>query len=333
MKSARILLVVVAVAAIASAILLRPKAPLPRSAVSSSLDIHSDGSMRTTSTLQAAAPKVSSDVFFLAEAGSSRTKRGNPSSMRQPNVNGTRRAGPGRAVTSRQEGNFISPKWSPDGLELLFSRPGYNGLFTKGTVDGSLTQVTDRENVGFRSKWSDRGEIETVSNSGEKQSFNPDGTPVDPVTMENDTSRVGTWTKDDTVYYRGAPGEPGVPLTQGDDRYYGGVISPDGKYVVYNGLHTGLYIQPLDSSAPPVSLGEGYSPSWLPDGSGIVYNVSQDDGHYLVGSDLYLASVDGSTISNLTQTPSEIEVNPTVSPDGSQVAYESDGVIYIAPLH
>lgn len=273
------------------------------------------------------------NVFFLPESDQSYASQSRSSSRRQPVANGSRRIGAGRAVTSRDEGEFISPRWSPDGLELMFSKPGYNGLYVKGADGGDMREVTDRDHVGFRAKWNADGTLDTVSNKGEKQSFNPDGTPADSVGSVDDASRVGAFTKDDQVYFRGSPGEPAVPVSSGDDRFYGGTLSPDGRYIAYNGLHTGLYISPLDGSGPGFCLGEGYSPAWLPDSSGIVYNISIDDGHNVIASDLYLASVNGQTISNLTQTPTRIELNPTVSPDGTMIAYELDGVIYVAPIY
>lgn len=272
------------------------------------------------------------DVYFLSEASGAPDGKSRPKTMRQPVVNGNRKVIQSRALTSKGEGQFLSPRWSPDGLEVLFSSPGYNGLFTKGANGGELSKVTGKDGVGFWAKYNDKGQIETRTNSGETQSFQADGTPVDSATMMEDTSRVGTFTKDDTVYYRANPGEAAKPVSQGDDRFYGGVVSPDGKYIAYNGLHTGLYVAPLDGSSAPVNLGEGYSPSWLPDGSGVVYNISQDDGHRLIGSDLYMATRDGSTVSNLTQTPYDIETNPSVSPDGTKVVYEKDGVIYVGDL-
>jgi Tol biopolymer transport system component len=270
------------------------------------------------------------DVYFLSEAGT-RDPKSKPSGMRQPDCNGSRRITNPRAITSKAEGHFLSPKWSPDGLELMFSSPGFSGLYTKGLNGGAVSQVTSKDHIGFGAEWDEDGKIKTKTNDGKKQEFESDGTPAGSVSPEEDTSVVGPFTKDDTVYYRSAEGEAALPVSQGDDRYYGGVVSPDGKYIAYNGLHTGLYVAALDGSSC-VNLGEGYSPSWLPDGSGVVYNISQDDGHYLTSSDLYLATADGSMVSNLTGTPYEVEVNPTVSPDGTQVVYEVDGVIYVGTL-
>lgn len=280
----------------------------------------------------APSPTRATDVYFLSEAGAGSSSRRNASGLNAPAANGNRRMQRGQAITTAEEGMFIQPRWSPDGLELMFSRPGYNGLFAKGSMGGELTQITDREHVGFNAKFNEDGSIETRSSAGEKQTFNPDGTPVDSVSAATDTSIVGPYTKDDTVYYRANPGEAAQPISAGDDRYHGGVVSPDGKYIAYNGLHTGLYIAPLDGSAPPVNVGQGYSASWLPDSSGVVFNYAEDDGHNLIASDLYHASRDGQEISNLTQTPDVVETNPAVGPDGKKIAYEVDGTIYVGEM-
>jgi Tol biopolymer transport system component len=309
----------------------RTNAAKPSSAVEH-LSNKSAASLTTTTTRVAAAAKPV-DVFFLSEGTQNTGAASRPATMRQPTITGTRTITDPRPLTSKSEGDFIAPKWSPDGLQLLFSKPGYNGLYTRAVSGGPINQITDREGVGFKSKWNETGDIETHANTGETQTFKSDGTPMDAAAYESDTSLVGAFTKDDTVYLRSAPGEQPVPITDGDDRYYGGVLSPDGKYIAYNGLNTGLYVKPVDGSGPAVSLGEGYSPSWLPDGSGLVYNISRDDGHNIIGGELYLSSPDGSQVSQLTKTDGQAELNPNVSPDGTHIAYEVDGVVYIGTLH
>jgi len=292
----------------------------------------------TTMTLAKAATPAKDqkpvDVFFLEEAGSADALKAKAATTGShgPKVNGTRQVVSARSITSKDDGEFMAPRWSPDGLELLVSKPGYNGLFTVGAQGGGITQVTDRESVGFRGEWDPEGQIVAKNNNGEKQRYNADGTPVDGISIENDNSIVGTFTKDDLVYYRERPGEAARVVSQGEDRYYGGVVSPDGKYIAYNGLHSGIYVQPLDGSSPPVRVGAGSEPTWTPDSSAIVFSYAQDDGHNLVQGDLYYASADGSQVSNLTNGSNAIETHPNISPDGKYIAYESNGQIYVGSL-
>ena len=76
-------------------------------------------------------------------------------------------------------------------------------------------------------------------------------------------------------------------------------------------------------------IGYGTHPTFLPDSSGIVYTVTQDDGHNLVSGDLFMSSLDGRTVSNLTGNSFAIETKPSVSPDGRKIAFEADGKIYV----
>src|SRR5690349_16517771 len=80
---------------------------------------HFSGTTTGTQTTVARAAKPQ-EVFFLAE-GSERARPANkPATMRQPLINGTRRITDAKPVTDKSEGDFIAPRWSPDGLQLLF---------------------------------------------------------------------------------------------------------------------------------------------------------------------------------------------------------------------
>lgn len=337
MKSVRILQALLAVLVIAGVI-----AVLRRNSES---EVSLPEKPQAASGTQAAASKPAAgpaekksdapaDVYFLAEAGDSATANGRkrPTGNNPPRANGDRRIANPQPLTTKEDGDFIAPRWSPDGLELLVSKPGFSGLYALGAEGGPLQQLTDRENIGFFAEWTEDGKITTRNPNGERITLNPDGSPASSVEMENDLSRVGTFTKDDVVYYRANPGEAAVPVSQGEDRYYGGTVSPDGKYIAYNGLLSGIYIQPLDGSAPPVRVGNGGRPTWMPDSSGVVFAYAEDDGHNLIASDLYLATRDGSSISNLTQNSNAIEDHPVISPNGQYIAYESNGIIYRAEL-
>src|SRR5688500_4941438 len=54
------------------------------------------------------------EVYFLNEAGLE-APANRPKANTLPKANGTRRISDVRAVTSAEEGDFMSPRWSPDG--------------------------------------------------------------------------------------------------------------------------------------------------------------------------------------------------------------------------
>lgn len=303
----------------------------------SSVSISAEGQAATEERLADASKEVSEkseskpQIYFLDEAGAPAADS-RPRANMMPKANGTRRITEVRPITTPEEGDFMAPRWSPDGLELMFSSAGYSGLYTRGINGGGITQITGKDHIGHGAEWTKDGKIIAKNNNGERQEFNPDGTPASSVDPVLDSNITGAFNSDDVVYYRENPGEAPVPVSAGEDRYYGGVVSDDGKYIAYNGIETGIYVAPTDGSAPPVHIGYGENPSFLPDGSGIVYTVTQDDGHNLVAGDLYLSSLDGQNVSNLTDGSPMIETKPAVSPDGQRIAFEADGQIYIGSL-
>lgn len=276
--------------------------------------------------------KPKPQIYFLDEAGAEAPSN-RPQANLLPKANGTARLVNSRAITTPDEGDFMAPQWSPDGLEVMFSKAGYSGLYTKGILGGEINQITGKDSVGYGAEWTKDGKIVTKTNDGERQEFNPDGSPASGIDPINNANVTGAFNTNDTVFYRENPGEAPVPVSSGEDRYYGGVVSPDGKYIAYNGLETGIYVKPVDGSGPAVHIGEGSNPTFTPDSGALIYSVTQDDGQKLIAGDLYMSSLDGKNVSNLTQGSGEIAVKPAVSPDGQKVAYEAGGQIKVAEFN
>jgi len=118
-----------------------------------------------------------------------------------------------------------------------------------------------------------------------------------------------------------------------DGRLYAPVLSPDGKRLVVHRLDGSMLLVEI-ASGRKVELGEGYAASWSPDGTHILCNVSKDDGHQILTSDLYLIRVaDGHRI-RLTATPEVLEAYASWAPDGARIAYGDirTGTIYVAVL-
>ena len=120
-------------------------------------------------------------------------------------------------------------------------------------------------------------------------------------------------------------------LSREGDRYFGPELSPDGKFVLFTGLSTGVHVVRVVDGRE-MFRDEGTSPSWSPDGRHIVYEKTVDNGHEILESDIHMASVDGSLCVNLTATANRIERKPLFSPDGNKISFEFNGMTYIADL-
>ncbi|MFH1436094.1 MAG: hypothetical protein ABIJ56_10295 [Pseudomonadota bacterium] len=120
-------------------------------------------------------------------------------------------------------------------------------------------------------------------------------------------------------------------LSRGPDKFFGPELSPDGKFVLFTGLSTGVHVVRVVDGREMLR-DEGTSPSWSPDSRTIAYEKTVDDGHEILESDIYMASVDGTLTVNLTATANRIERKPVFSPDGKKISFELNGMTYIANL-
>jgi len=111
------------------------------------------------------------------------------------------------------------------------------------------------------------------------------------------------------------------------------VLSPDGVHLAFEEYGGDLIVLDVDSGHR-ISLGEGYRPSWSPDGRWLCYMVTRDDGHRFLASDIFAASVDGQQKFQLTRTEDLLEMNPSWSPDGRTIAFDEHktGQIFLLKL-
>ncbi len=238
--------------------------------------------------------------------------------------------GESRAITGKED--FISPRWSLDGLDILVTGAKYKGLYLVAADGSSIRQLSDEDGIGYDVKWSLDGTKLIVTKEGETRVFDLTGQElnIDEIDAMNLAELV--YARDDNIYLRDPETGNEVALTGKEaDAYYNPELSPDGTHVVYEGLTTGIHIQNLETGET-ISVGTGNHPQWLSDGKGIIYDVTQDDGERLISGDIYFAYTDGSGVINLTMTPDLIETNPRISPCGRFLTYEIDGQIFVARL-
>lgn len=107
--------------------------------------------------------------------------------------------------------------------------------------------------------------------------------------------------------------------------------SPDGSRVAFEAYGGGLYVMDADGGNL-IDLGAGSRPTWSPDGQWVAAMVTEDDGHAFTAADLVAIRADGSGRVPLTTTPDRLELNPSWSPDGRQLAFDDGDALFLLPL-
>lgn len=230
-----------------------------------------------------------------------------------------------RPVTDN--GDYMRPLWSPVGLDIVFTRPNGHGLYITAPNKPDVRVLSSDPGVGRAPRWNidgmslhvlePDGQYSNIMITGEKY-------PAPPIFDK-------VFERDGVIYFQAGLDQPARRVSGSQDRFRSPVLSPDETRVAYIGLQTGIYISPVDGSEA-ISVGRGFNPSWLPDSSGIVYDVPTGEAGAVVDADLWFASADGTERTNLTNTPGVMEVEPSVSLDGERIAFSSGGTIYVGRL-
>lgn len=115
-----------------------------------------------------------------------------------------------------------------------------------------------------------------------------------------------------------------------DPHYTWTSLSPDKSRILF-GCNGNAYVCNLDGSEV-VNLGEMRSPSWRGN-THVVGMRDEDDGYYLTKSDIVIVDVTGNNYQQLTSSSDEIKMFPSVSADGSKIAYHTtEGKIYVMTI-
>jgi Tol biopolymer transport system component len=246
-----------------------------------------------------------------------------------------------------------SPTPSPTTLggasALLFSsnRGGdYQDLYLQAFGTNALTRLTRGESNTFAGPFSPDGKKIVFTGFGLTESYvgvmNADGSdPLDLTDLADVSDGFPAWSPDGSqiaftsrrdgnneIYLMDPYGHNLKRLTFNPTDDFAPAWSPDGKQLAFlsdRDAQTGVYsIYIMNAAASWVKRltndgGNDYTPAWSPDGSTIVFR-SDHNGQ----ADLYSVSVDGTNLTNLTNTPKSNEWSPSWSPDGTLIAFQTD---------
>lgn len=234
-----------------------------------------------------------------------------------------------RLLDTRQivRGDYLAARFSPDGGEILLTGPQLAGLYV-ASMTGAVRQLTGDAEAGVHAQWNADGSVAYRAKRA--------GARIDLVVNRAGVVRAGTaksqlaFAKDDLMYAVDRKGKL-VRIGSGD-RFFGALVSPDGDKVVYQGVTTGLYLY-IRSTGATRYIGPGTAPAWSPDGSRVIFEVTEDDGHDIVASDLYIYNVTADRVSAVTSTDRVIERRPSFAPNGSTIAFDDNtGGVFVGRL-
>lgn len=115
-----------------------------------------------------------------------------------------------------------------------------------------------------------------------------------------------------------------------DPQYIWTSLSPDRTKILF-GCADNAYICDLNGKNV-VKVGAMRSPKWRGN-THIVGMVDADDGYHYTESNIVIAKIDGTQMQQLTNTSDEIKMFPSVSADGSKIAFHTlEGNIYVMTI-
>ena len=113
------------------------------------------------------------------------------------------------------------------------------------------------------------------------------------------------------------------------------VLSPKGDKIVFEvSRGKGTYVCNVDGSNLR-SLGKrAECATWTPDGKYIIVQYVEDDGHVITKGELHSIEVATGARATLLASDKYIALNPALSPDGKQLAFEeaANGVIFVMDI-
>jgi dipeptidyl aminopeptidase/acylaminoacyl peptidase len=256
-------------------------------------------------------------------------------------------------------GRIGSAQVSPDGKKVLYDvtwfniaeNKSYKDLYLASLENGTTVRITDTPEKESEAVWRPDskkiGYISTVTGEPQLWEINPDGSSPSQISAVKDgisgfkyapdmkhLAYVANVKLDQDVHDK----YPDLPLSNA--RLYNDIMYrhwdswSDGTYqhlFIATYGETGLsdhkdLLQGEKFDSPLKPFGGTEQFCWSPDGKTVAYTCKKKTGHaYAVStnSDIYLYALGSGNTANLTEGMMGYDQNPTFSPDGKKIAWES----------
>jgi len=230
------------------------------------------------------------------------------------------------AQISQDAGAGFGFRWSNDGSALIARVSRFDGAIRSNAIKlFDLAGNSERLLTGFKTgfmglpQWStddrtvyffDQDKLSSASTGLEAATL--EKRPAQP-SMILQVDRLDWFSPEEGITH-------GVPELAGE-KVINLSTSPDGARMAFEILGGPMCVIDADGRNL-IRLGKGDRPRWSPHGDYLLYMITNDDGHQITGSDLYVIRTDGSGFQALTNSRDVSEMDPCWSPDGTHIVYD-----------
>lgn len=233
---------------------------------------------------------------------------------------------------------FVAPVLSPEGTHALLASPDHTALYVLElrARAGGAREICRVGRCGWEPRWQDGGAAIAFRTEGQSGT----AVPAEAITLAGERTevRVGergvhAWTDDDDRAWLRVDGRTREVGPEGE-RVMMPALTADGRHVVMWGLSEGVLVHRVADGAI-VRVGPGGHPRVDPSGRWLVFERSEDDGHEITASDLYVADLGDPSypVAPLVTSAERLERMPSLSRIGDDgvgtLAYLEEGVLVV----